>query len=71
MISTTAVGNNTGLCGSVGLSCGRSGISCAAQGFSASQFIIANLYGVYCKPTIPLDSGIAKEWYRALLKFVT
>jgi len=71
MISSTAVGNNTTLCGSVRVSCGRSGISCAAQGFSVSQFVVANLYGVFCKPTITLDSGISKEWYRTLLKFVT
>jgi hypothetical protein len=71
MISTTAIGHNTSLYGSVGVSCGRSGISCAAQGFSVSQFIVANLYGVYCKPAIPLGSGISKELYITLLKFVT
>jgi hypothetical protein len=71
MISTTAIGNNTSLCGSVGVSCGRSGISCAAQGFSVSKFIVANLYGVYYKPAIPVGSGISKECYRTLLNFVT
>jgi hypothetical protein len=34
------------------------------------QFIVANLYGVYFKPTIALDSGISKEWYRTLLNLL-
>lgn len=70
MISTTAVVNNTGLCGTLGVSCGRSGISCAAQGFSPYQFVVANLTGVYFKLTILLYLEISKEWYRTLLEFV-